>query len=54
MYIKKILLAIVLMGLLAGGIFAYYVYQAVFSPNTNFNSETTTIVLIELQEKKDM
>ncbi|WP_109298955.1 endolytic transglycosylase MltG [Aquimarina sp. AU474] len=45
MYIKKILLAIVLIGLLAGGIFAYYVYQAVFSPNTNFESETTNVYI---------
>ncbi|MEW7290430.1 endolytic transglycosylase MltG [Aquimarina sp. 2304DJ70-9] len=45
MYIKKILLAIVLMGMVAGGIFAYYVYQAVFSPNTNFESETTTVYI---------
>ncbi len=43
MYIKKILLAIVLIGLVAGGIFAYYVYQAVFSPNTKFETDTQTI-----------
>ncbi len=45
MYIKKIVIAIALMGLVAGGIFAYYVYQAVFSPNTNFESETTTVYI---------
>ncbi len=45
MYIKKILLAIVLIGLVVGGIFAYYVYQAIFSPNTNFESETTTLFI---------
>ncbi|GAA4278555.1 endolytic transglycosylase MltG [Aquimarina mytili] len=45
MYIKKIVLAIVLIGLVAGGIFAYYVYQAVFSPNTNFESETTEMYI---------
>ncbi|WP_025740022.1 endolytic transglycosylase MltG [Aquimarina pacifica] len=45
MYIKKILLVIALLGLVAGGIFAYYVYQAVFSPNTNFESKSTTIYL---------
>jgi len=43
MYIKRILLLIALIGLLAGGFFAYYVYQAVFSPNTNFNTENVTI-----------
>ncbi len=43
MYIKKILLAIALLGLIAGGVFAYYVYQAVFSPNTKFETETTVL-----------
>ncbi len=33
------------MGLLGGGLFAYYVYQAVFSPNTNFETETVTIYI---------
>ncbi|WP_109097623.1 endolytic transglycosylase MltG [Aquimarina sp. AU58] len=45
MYIKKILLVIALLGLIAGGIFAYYVYQAVFSPNTNFETKTATIYI---------
>ncbi len=45
MYIKKIIFAIALIGLVAGGIFAYNVYQAVFSPNTNFESETTTVYI---------
>ncbi|WP_271764970.1 endolytic transglycosylase MltG [Aquimarina algiphila] len=45
MYIKKILLAIALLGLIAGGIFAYYVYQAVFSPNTSFENETKTVYI---------
>ena len=43
MYIKKILFAIALIGLIAGGVFAYYVYQAVFSPNTKFETETTVL-----------
>ncbi len=43
MYIKKILLAIALMGLIGGGIFAYNVYQAVFSPNTNFEEDSVII-----------
>ncbi len=43
MYIKKILLAIVCIGLIAGGIFTYYVYQAVFSPNTTFETEAKTV-----------
>ncbi|GAA3517667.1 hypothetical protein GCM10022393_34750 [Aquimarina addita] len=31
------------MGLLAGGFFAFHVYQAVFSPNTNFETETVVL-----------
>ncbi len=45
MYIKKILLAIVLLGLVGGSIFAYFVYQAIFSPNTKFETETATIYI---------
>ncbi|MBP2833928.1 endolytic transglycosylase MltG [Aquimarina sp. U1-2] len=45
MYIKKILLGIVILGLIAGGIFAYYVYQAVFSPNTSFEKETAALYI---------
>ncbi len=45
MYIKKILLAIALIGVIVGGIFAYYVYQAVFSPNTSFTTNTTTVYI---------
>lgn len=39
MYIKKILLAILLIGIVAGGAFAFMVYNAVFAPNTKFNNE---------------
>lgn len=39
MYIKKIVLAIVGIGLVLGGIFAYMVYGAFFSPNTGFDGE---------------
>ncbi len=45
MYIKKILLAIVLLGLIGGGIFAYYVYQAIFAPNTNFETDTALVYI---------
>lgn len=38
MYIKKILLLIIVVGLIIGGIFAYNVYDAIFSPNTKFNN----------------
>lgn len=43
MYIKKILLIIVLAGLIAGGVFAYKVYRAVFAPNTAFNNEEAIV-----------
>ncbi len=45
MYIKKILLFIVLLGLLVGGFFAYMVYGAIFNPNTAFNNEEATIFI---------
>lgn len=43
MYIKKILWAIALIGLVVFGLFAYYIYGAMFQPNTNFNNETAYI-----------
>lgn len=39
MYIKKILLIIALLGVVAGGAFAYMVYDAIFAPNTAFENE---------------
>ncbi|MET6990332.1 endolytic transglycosylase MltG [Sediminicola arcticus] len=45
MYIKKILLAILIIGLVAGGAFAYMVYNAVFSPNTKFNNQEAYIFI---------
>ena len=39
MYIKKILLAIVFIGLIGMAAFSYYVYSNIFSPNTSFNNE---------------
>ncbi len=45
MYIKKILLLIVLIGLVVGGIFAYSVYGAIFSPNTAFNNDEATLFI---------
>ncbi len=38
MYIKRIVLGIVLIGLVVGGFFAYTIYNAIFSPNTNFDT----------------
>lgn len=45
MYIKKILLAIVALGLIGLGVFSYYIYDAVFTPNTAFNNEKATIFI---------
>ncbi len=39
MYIKRILLVIAIVGIVIGGIFAYNVYTAIFSPNTAFDNE---------------
>lgn len=39
MYIKKILLTIALLGLVAFGIIAYFVYGAMFKPNTAFSAQ---------------
>jgi len=45
MYIKKIVLSIVLIGLIGMGIFAYYVYSSVFVPNTAFNNEEARVYI---------
>lgn len=43
MYIKKILLAIVFIGLIVASYFAYYVYKAMMDANTAFNNEVAYI-----------
>jgi UPF0755 protein len=43
MYIKKILWAIALIGLVIFAFVAYYIYSAMFQPNTAFNNETAYI-----------
>ncbi len=45
MYIKKILWIIALLGLVALGIFSYYVYNSIFSPNTKFANNTATVYI---------
>ena len=45
MYIKKILLAIVFIGLIAASIFAYYVYKTMMDANTAFNNDTAYIFI---------
>ena len=43
MYIKKILLAILVIGLIVAAFFANFVYKAMLKPNTAFNNETAYI-----------
>lgn len=43
MYFKKILLAIALIGLAVCAYFAYFVYNAMFAPNTNFTNDEAYI-----------
>jgi len=45
MYFKKILLATVLIGLAIVGYFAYFIYSAMFLPNTNFNNAEAYIYI---------
>jgi UPF0755 protein len=45
MYFKKILLAVVLIGLVIAGYFAYYVYSTMFTPNTAFNNDEAYIFI---------
>lgn len=45
MYIRKILLAVVILGLIGLAFFSYHIYQIIFSPNTAF-SEKKAIVYI--------
>lgn len=43
MYIKKIILIISLLGVVALGIFSYFIYDSIFSPNTKFTSVTEEV-----------
>jgi UPF0755 protein len=45
MYIKKILLAIVVIGLIVAAFFANFVYKAMLKPNTAFNNESAYILV---------
>ncbi|GAA4282407.1 endolytic transglycosylase MltG [Gaetbulibacter aestuarii] len=45
MYIKRILLAIALLGLVVAGYFANFVYRAMIRPNTAFNNEVAYIYI---------
>lgn len=45
MYIKKILLAIVIIGLVVAAFFANFVYKAMLKPNTAFNNESAFVFI---------
>ncbi|MFV0564547.1 MAG: endolytic transglycosylase MltG [Flavobacteriaceae bacterium] len=45
MYIKRILIAIALLGLVAAAFFANFVYKVMLKPNTAFNSETAYVYI---------
>ena len=45
MYIKKLIWALALLGLLVAAYFAYFVYSAMFKPNTAFNNEEAYIYI---------
>lgn len=45
MYIRKILIAVIIIGAIAGMAFAYFVYNAVFVPNTAFENEKAYIYI---------
>ncbi len=54
MYIKKILIVIATIGVIVGGIFAYIVYNAIFSPNTAFNNEEAHLYVSKGDTFKDV
>jgi len=45
MYIKKILVIIALLGLVGCAFFAYYIYNAIFIPNTAFENDKATLFI---------
>ena len=45
MYIKRILLAVVFIGLIGMALFSYYVYDNIFVPNTAFNNDEAHIYI---------
>src|SRR5690606_29678274 len=45
MYIKKILVAVAMLGVIIGGIIVYNIYTSIFSPNTAFNNDTADVYI---------
>lgn len=45
MYIKKIVVAILILGLIGAGVFAFMVYSTFFTPNTSFNNKEAFVYI---------
>lgn len=45
MYIKKLLVAVFVLGAIVLGIFSYYIYTAVFAPNTSFDESSVYVYI---------
>ncbi len=45
MYLRKILIAVALLGLLGMAVFAYFVYQNIFAPNTAFQNKEAHVYI---------
>lgn len=45
MYIRRILVAVALLGLVGMGIFSYYIYNTLLTPNTAFNNENAYVFI---------
>ena len=45
MYIKKILIAIAVLGLIALSVFSYYIYTSIFSSNTSFSEDQAVVYI---------
>jgi len=54
MYIKKILLAVALIGLLGASYFAYFVYKTMLSENTAFNNEEAYVYISKNDTYEDV
>lgn len=54
MYIKKILLAIVIIGLIVAAFFANFVYKAMLKPNTAFNNEVAYLKISSSDSYQDI
>lgn len=54
MYLKKIVLFIVFIGLVVGAYFAYYVYNTMFVPNTAFSNQQSFVLIASNDNFEDV